>query len=579
MQLEELSDYLKYNTDPQLKELWVGIYNSMIVHTRGEKPKELLEINRPNEPKDIIEYRLNTYFPITKDPILKSLNSTYHLIKQSDYKLICGDKTKEYLATKKFESIISINKLDIKDLIFKSFLQIDIEDPNGLMFVEAVNPFNKDDIPQSLLKTEKVDIEVRYINSKQIKYVDSRVLIFETHKVLVGEHQVEAPVYKVVNDTDIWIYYPVRLNDKNEIIYELRNYFRHDFGFVPYRVLGGVETLRKIDVKSKNYIDNHKHFEYKLFDTYYTGYNSWANKSIIASSETDAVRVRYGFPITERLGTECPTCRGHKNVLPDACRIGNCGHDKDQCINTTCGTCRGSGTIIATSPYSEIVRQPPKTVDGETLQDIDTIKYYSPPMEAIGINKEYWYEMMDKAEQSISVYQTNNSQSGVAKEIDREQKRDFISVIGDNSFDLLEFSVKCISKYLLDDTKVKVVKPTRYEIRNKESVVLEISNVSKINSNLSKPLSLEYVEMEYDGKDKRIMELIIENDIYYSYTLQDLSTLKAMQQFDEKAFNFHMNGFKWLNEIFEDESNLDKTNKQIMEMINEINIPTSTAGI
>jgi hypothetical protein len=579
MLIEELSKYLSYNIDPQLRKLWVGIYNDMIVHTRGEKPKHLLEINRPNEPKDIIEYRLNTYFPITKDPILKAINSTYHLIKQSDYKLICGNKTKEYLAVKRFESSISINKLDIYTLIFNSFLQIDIEDPNGLLFVEPVNTYDKNDIPQNLPQTEEVDIEIRYIQSKHIKYIDSYILIYETDRIHLGSNKVEAPVYKIVNDTDIFIYYPVKINEQNEIVYELQNYYRHNFGFVPYRVLGGLETLRNIESHSKNYIDKERTNEYKLFDTFFTAYNSWANKAIISSSETDAVKLRYSFPITERLGTECKTCKGHKTILANDCRLGTCGHDRGDCIQTACGTCHGTGHVIAFSPYTEIVKQPPRIVDGETYQDIDTIKYYSPPMESIAINKEYWYEMMDKAEQSISVYQSYDNQSGVAKEYDREQKRDFISVIGDNQFDLLEFAVRCISKYLFDDAIVKVIKPIRYEIRNKEAIINEISNVAKINSNLSKPLALEYIELEYDGEDKRIMEIIIENDIYYSYSLQDLSTLKAMQQFDEKAFNFHMNGFKWLTEIFEDEANLDKTNKEIMELIDEKNIPTSTNGI
>jgi hypothetical protein len=567
MLVEELLKYTNLEIDPHLRKLWVSIYNSMIVHTRGEQPKELLEINRPNEPKEIIKYRVDTYFPITKDPILKALNSTYHLIKQSDYKLICSDNIKEYLKEKKFESVVSINKLNIYDLIFKSFLQLNTEDPNAVIFVEAQHPTDKNDIPNNRLKTEEVDIEIKYIPSKNIRYIDENILVYNYKTTYVDE--VECIVYKIVNDTDIWIYHPTKFNDKNELIYELRPYYNHNFGFIPFRVLGGLDTIKSAEVKEKNKKVNK---EYRLFDTYFTAYNSWANKAIIASSETDAVKVRYGFPVTERLATVCNTCKGRKEIPEPNC-------NNNDCKDIRCPNCNGLGVEIALSPYSEILKSPPNPINGEVATDIPTIRYYSPPMDAIAINKEYWYEMMDKAEQSISIYQSFDNQSGVAKEIDREQKRDFISVIGNNLFSLLEFSVKCISKYKFDDTQVRVIEPIRYEIRNKESVVKEITELNAVNKSLAKPLSLEYVEMEYDGNEKRILEILIENDIYYDYSLQDLSTLQAMQRLDNNAFEFHMNGYKWLSELLEAESNMSKTNSELVTLAYEKIIPREPTRI
>ena len=117
MQIEVLNKLLHLNINPQQKKLWVNIYEQMIVHTRKVKPKKLLEIVRPNEPADIIKYRVDTYQAITQDPILKALNSTYHLIKQSDYKVIAPDVVKDYIRENKFNSFISVNKLDIYDLI------------------------------------------------------------------------------------------------------------------------------------------------------------------------------------------------------------------------------------------------------------------------------------------------------------------------------------------------------------------------------------------------------------------------------------------------------------------------------
>jgi len=105
VELEIVQKYLDKEIDPKLRELWVSFYEEMIVHTRGVMPEKLLKIARPNEPKEILDYRISIFQKITQDPILKALNSTYHLVKQSDYKIIAGDITKEYIATHRFANL------------------------------------------------------------------------------------------------------------------------------------------------------------------------------------------------------------------------------------------------------------------------------------------------------------------------------------------------------------------------------------------------------------------------------------------------------------------------------------------
>ena len=557
MQIEVLNKLLPLNINPQQKMLWVNIYEQMIVHTRKVKPKKLLEIVRPNEPADIIKYRVDTYMAITQDPILKALNSTYHLIKQSDYKVIAPDVVNDYIRENKFNSFISVNKLDIYDLIFKSFLQLSTEDPNGIIFVDTCNPDSPLMPPTDVLR--RVGLTVNYVHSKDIKYVDENLLVYQTGEILLGKAL--TPTYRVVNDTHVYLYIPVRLDDKSRVVYELQPWYNHELGFVPFRFLGGIETIATA-IDEKTYAK--KEIEYKLFDTFFTAYNSWANKAIIASSETDAVKARFSFPIMEVLGTPCRTCDGRKEVWD--CTDKLCSHDT--CHKVSCKTCNGVGIIQSFSPYSVIVKPPPIPLDGNVATDFSTVKFYSPPYEAVTLNKEYWYEMMDKAEQSISVYQTRNVQSGVAKEIDLEQKRDFISVIGDNEMNLLEFTLKCFAGYLQADGEVKIIKPTKYELRSKEGIIAEISSVSKVDLNLAKSLSKEYIEKEYDGVEKRIMEVIIDEDVLYGYTLADISSVKAMMVLNDSDFTFHFKAYTLLSEII-NEDNITLSNEQIMKLVND----------
>jgi len=548
-------DYISLNVDPHLKELWVNVFNSMKVHTRGEQPTKLLELNRPNEPKDVIKYRLDTYQPITRDPVIKSINSFYHLAKQSDFKVLASDSIKEYLKTKLFVSPIGVNKEHIQDLILKSYLQVCVEDSNGVILILPISGIDNV-VPNDMTPTDKLDVDIQYIDSNIIKYIDDKVLVYHIGKKLVDK--TECSVYRYVDSMDIFTFEPTSINTDGTINYTILPYYRHEFGFSPFRVLGGIESIKTVGTYQKK--------DYKYYDTYFTAYNSWANKAIIAASETDAVKVRFSYPYIERETSVCPSCNGKKRTLNDACNTGNCGCQNGNHIFNICNTCNGRGTVIDGSPYGIIERKPVSALQGEVATDRDTIKFYSPPFETINVNKEYWYEMMDKAEQSVSIYQSYNSQSGVAKEYDLEQKRDFASIVLDNMFNLYEFAGRCISMYLKDATEFKVIKPLRYEIRNKQSVLAEMTTVGAINSTLVKPLSLEYIESEYDGIDKTIMEFIVKYDIYYGYSISELGELSAMGMLDNAAFQFHQNAYKWLNEIFNEYTNL--TDKKILELIN-----------
>lgn len=53
----------------------------MGVHIEGKKPKELLHLNRPNEPEEVRHYRLKTWKPITKsfsDKIISTVSRIFN---------------------------------------------------------------------------------------------------------------------------------------------------------------------------------------------------------------------------------------------------------------------------------------------------------------------------------------------------------------------------------------------------------------------------------------------------------------------------------------------------------------------
>lgn len=81
---EYVKEFFKQEKPP---DDWVKVYKSMIVHTRGVKPTELLEIKRPNEPTDVRAYRLANYRPITKGSINQAIDAVFRVLFGSNYKI------------------------------------------------------------------------------------------------------------------------------------------------------------------------------------------------------------------------------------------------------------------------------------------------------------------------------------------------------------------------------------------------------------------------------------------------------------------------------------------------------------
>ena len=75
------------------------------------------------------------------------------------------------------------------------------------------------------------------------------------------------------------------------------------------------------------------------------------------------------------------------------------------------------------------------------------------------------------------------------------------------------------------------------------------------------------------------MKMLINNDIYYGYSLDEISKLKAMQLLSNDAFDFHMQGYKILTSLLEIDSNWNKTDQELINDANTQIIRTIPAGI
>jgi len=92
----ELLLYSKQNR-PQVKDEWVDAFEQMTVHTRKYKPKKLIDNLRPNEPKEIKDYRLSTHQPITHASINEAIIRAAKILNQSHYSVEASQEFEDYI--------------------------------------------------------------------------------------------------------------------------------------------------------------------------------------------------------------------------------------------------------------------------------------------------------------------------------------------------------------------------------------------------------------------------------------------------------------------------------------------------
>ena len=99
----------------------------MIVHTRGEIPKKLIETRRPYEPEEIKLYRIANYRAVTKDPINRAITNVQRIFSKSLVEIDISNELQQEVDDRTFDG------LDFLTYIQQRVLRRMIEDANGLL--------------------------------------------------------------------------------------------------------------------------------------------------------------------------------------------------------------------------------------------------------------------------------------------------------------------------------------------------------------------------------------------------------------------------------------------------------------
>ena len=505
-------DKFDYKSNPLAKDEWVELYNNAIVHTRGAYPKRIMEEKR-TLPKEILEYRELMYEPLTTDIVHRAIDSISRAVYQSDYKLSIEDFNNHFY----YEN----EETNIEKFHFETILQADLEDANAVLYWMPSK--NKDE----QLINEKVQVQPVIVQCTDIKYIDYQTMVHYNGSVKLTSNkgEIKADVFRLVTSGFIYDLTPY-LTSEDEIKYNYVLYYRTDIE-TAFKVLGGRKSFEKEHGVKIN-------FNVSYFNNIF----SWGNEFISIYSDFKPIFDRMSSPIIQLKAGQCPEPHCRSGIIV-----------KENCENTTCTTCKGKGVITDFSPYSTLLM--PEQRIGDTPDTSDALRYIIPPVDAVESAKKTAFEYYQLLQNSANITRTDIAQSGVAKDIDRQQKYDQLSVIINNIFDLVRFSCDSIVTLLNPsaknrENKYKLGNPQKINIQS-ESELQEIANNKTLPIPIQKQNIIEYIDKKYatDVRAKELQRYIVLKDAYYTYTSAELQQLKSAQLTDDELLKIHMN----INEV------------------------------
>ena len=539
-----------FNSEPTSKARWVSLYNNNIVHTRGVFPSNILDIRR-TLPDEIKKYQRETYESLTTDVVHRSIDSISRTISQSDYKITIDEFNDEI--------VFNGENTTFKNMHFNMLVADMLEDPNAYIYWMPSNSI------LDQLENEKVEPLPILVSSKDIKYVDDTILIHNNGTILIpsnkgAKRDIICNVYRLVTIGFIYDLIPY-LTETDEIKYRVELYFITDIK-VPFKVLGGRLSIEKTNGT-----------ELKYYQSFFQNIFSWGNEFIGVYMDFKTIFNRMSSPVIQMKAAQCPEsdCRNGL-VYDEMCT---------ECEPKKCNTCKGKGVITDISPYSTFLL--PDRRAGESEDMVDVIKYITPPIEAVNAAKATAFEYLDALKESANITRTGANQSGVAKELDRQQKYDMLSVIIDAVFELVTFSAISIDTLFNVDPnkrgKYKIISPKTITITN-ETELQEIASNKSLPIPIQKQALLEYIDKKYinDERSKQLQRYIVLKDPYYTYSVQDMMQLKASGLTDNEALKIHSNinqivlgiqldeyDYESIDAIFEEEISLIEDNTNPLE--------------
>lgn len=448
------------------------------IHADGENGGDLIEERRPSESEHIKKYREKIFVAITEPVISKIITSLGKIRRSSDWSIkyeqppakIVAEETPEEYFEKKYPTFGSLTKW-VFDVLLKQYLT----DPNSIILVLSDSP--KDNT--SYRKPYTI-----IFNSEDVyDFIDGQYAVLHStdkceYTNSAGKKQYNGDVIYAC-DTEV-IQRWEQINDKGDMGLALE--YKHGIGELPAFKAGGILS------KAKD----------KIFV-----YKSRINATIPHLKEAVREYSDLQAEVVQHIHSEkwtyqtqkCTTCTGTGRRM-----------HKGQPV--TCSDCKGQGTL-PTTPYSAVVLNVPK-IGEPTIPGGVPLGYVQKQTDIVKIQDERVDRHCYKALASINMEflaQTPLSQSGDAKNVDRDELNTFVDSIAEDLVSRMDriywlgvnmrYKEVVQTQAELKKLVPSVAVPQNYDLLSASYLLQELE---KAKSSKLNPVTLVAMEVEYANK-------------------------------------------------------------------------------
>jgi hypothetical protein len=518
------------------------------IHAKGLIPDKLIGERRPSESEKTKDYRKKIYVPITRRAIGKVINSLSKIRRSQDWNIqydtvnipsnIRPDETLQAYCEKNYSQFTSLTNWAFDELL-----------PRSLIDANSVCAVILKSLPESA--AEYVTPEVEIFDSKQIlSYSPGEYYALLSSDVVVyksgNNRSYEGRVYYIVTDTQIARYEERGGAPTPALVYN------HNFGELPVFKVDGVYFDRK----------NNDVIQESRIAPMVPSLNEAAREYSDLQAEIVQHIHSEKYIYTN---TECPVCRGNGTIIGEKDAEGN--HKK-------CTHCNGSGNINNISPYGEYVITPGRKIEEYQLP--------TPPLGYIQKNTEIAKLQDERVRNHIFdalsavnmefLAETPLNQSGVAKEVDRDELNNFVNSIAEGIVKALDSAYRYICHYRysfhVPDKKIRdsmlpvIEAPEKFDMLNPSILINDIqtAKTARINPVMIKYMEIELARKKYNA-DPQIaceVECVFELDPLYGYEQNDKMTMLSNGGITERDYIVSCNIAQFVQQAFNENGDFNQ---------------------
>lgn len=511
---------------PPLIGRWEEEWENITLHTQGRDPARLIGSRRPYEDDIIKRYREDNWEPITKDPFIRAITNLQRIFTKASVDVQGPEGILEFTALPVFKGV------DLETYFNRHVLRRMVDDPNGVLvwWVEAVPKINEPVAPQPYLVLSK---NIHHISRDAFAWLapeKSMVLVREEGQLVERE---VGDVYYIC--TKAGYYKMVQVGEQKENDYEFRTHYLHNLDRLPILVLGGEE------VSETNPKTNEEEFWYT---TFLSPAVPFANECMRQFSDHQGIMVTSAFPIREMDAIKC-TYKGCKNGYIEVVETEtNEGTIRKKVQPQECPNCHGRGKIIPSGPFGVFFRQEANLMNEGGGRDVPAVRYITPDVAIIEYSGNYWQKLLERLEKALHLLFVEQAQSGVAKEIDREDKTATLDRIGAHIFhDLMLNSMVIIGrlrKVAFEDTDIVISLPPTFVAKTEDDLLAEVKTLRDggVGPLFLNEAQQELIRKRFPGNYliERKAEVLSSYDLLSGYTNEEKVTMRASGSVDEMTF-------------------------------------------